>query len=312
VAELSARAQLAAIDRAAQRCYGHADARSGLLKGIREFFHAVDHNSDQRCRYTRRVKSLKFYVFTVLKTSFRSCRNIAAMAATTLRGLLREVSQRTGIKSAARALQPPIAMFADSFPGKAKEAVLKRHLWWWRYANEKQCQKIFPRAEELGADYPRLKLQNYEDLLQPSAFFYEFRARYNGRYKYDLGVPWINCSFQDQWCLRELVPDKHPDRYFSPATSKGNHWMVINNVMVNVSLPDSAICESIMLRVAAERRKRRIKKRRIRVVPFSWRAIETMDLTRYVKDPMSDSQRGLKSRETKFYLENCARLGLEP
>lgn len=278
----------------------------------RRSFACHEESTRLRCAATRRVRNLKFHVFTVLKTSFRNCSFIAVMAGTTLRGLLREVSRRTGITSAARAWQPPRAQFADSFPDKANEAVLKRRLWWWRYANEKQCHKIFPRAEELDADYPRLKLQNYEDLLQPSAFFYEFRARYNRRYKHDFGVPWINCSFQDQWCLRELVPDKHPDRYFSPATSKDNHWMVINNVMVNVSLPDSAICESIMLRVATERRKKRIKKRRIRVVPFSWKAIETMDLARYVKDPMSDSQRALKSRETKFYLENCARLGLEP
>ncbi len=255
---------------------------------------------------------MKFYVFTVLKSSQKNGQISSTMAATALRALLLEVSRQTGIKSAARAWKPPRAAFDDSFPDKATESYLKKHVWWWRFANKKQCHKLFPRAEELGDDYPQMKLQNYEDLLRPSAFFYEFRARYKERYKYDLGAPWINLSFRDQWCLRELVPDTYPDRYFSPASSQDNHWMVINNVMVNASLPDSAICEFLMLRVAAERRKRRIKKRRIRVTPFSWKAIEAMDLKRYKLGPLTCSWRGLKSRGTKFYEETCTRLGLKP
>ena len=255
---------------------------------------------------------MKFYVFTVLKSSPKSVPISPAMAATALRALLLKVSRQTGFKSAARAWQPPKAAFDESFPDKATASYLMRHVWWWRFADEKQCHKIFPHGGELDADFSQRKLENYEDLLQPSAFFYEFRARYKERYKYDLGAPWIMLSFRDQWCLRELVPDKYPDRYFSPASSQNNHWMVINNVMVNASLPDKAICEFFILRVAAERRKRRIKKRRIRVTPFSWKAIEAMDLKRYGKDPMSDSQRGLKALEKKFYLKNCARLGLQP
>ena len=255
---------------------------------------------------------MKVYAFTVLKSSQKNGQISSTMAATALRALLLEVSRQTGIKSAARAWKPPRAAFDDSFPDKATESYLKKHVWWWSFADKKQCHKLFPRAEELGDDYPQVKLQNYEDLLRPSAFFYEFRARYKERYKYDLGAPWINLSFRDQWCLRELVPDKYPDRYFSPASSQNNHWMVINNVMVNASLPDSAICEFLMLRVAAERRKRRIKKRRIRVTPFSWKAIEAMDLKRYKLGPLTCSWRGLKSRGTKFYEETCTRLGLKP
>jgi hypothetical protein len=90
--------------------------------------------------------------------------------------------------------------FAEEFFEKGDihvtAGVLDQRLWWWRLATEADSSKIFCGTG--STQDPVQAFRIFTEYQQLSAFYYEFRARHDERYKWDFGKPWILCS-REQW-----------------------------------------------------------------------------------------------------------------
>ena len=203
----------------------------------------------------------------------------------------------------------PCTRFLRSFPKTASSSTLEKKVWWWRFADEESCHHIFPRRKGLQVDDSIRQLQNFKDLFERSAFFYEFYVRYHERYDYVLNAPWINCTFPQKLALRALLPDTHPDRYFSFAGSRDSHWV---QLQVNIALPMHTLQRRLKQDVERCRRQLGIKGGHIRTRCYPWMAVEAMDIKRYSLRPLSDSEPSAHSKAKRKFLGDCRHLGIKP
>lgn len=228
---------------------------------------------------------------------------------------MKEAAERCGIREKAGAYQAPPAPFPDTFPKTAVLSTLERRVWWWRYAekesNPQMWRRIFPQLEGSPRDYPDLQWENFKDLLQPSAFFYEFRARYNDRYSYEFGVPWINCTWWQKWALRALIVDPFPDQYFTPQSGGSNHWVTLQ-FPVNLLSTDEAARRRFVSDLKRLRAEHGIKRGYLRTRDLPWMAVETMDLRRYRIDRIEPGGPSALSKARRKYEQDCQRLGIAP
>jgi len=228
---------------------------------------------------------------------------------------MKESAERHGVRQEAGARQAPLAPFAESFPATASLSTLQKRVWWWRYARKgsvrRDWRRIFPQPEGAPEDYSDVQRENFRDLLERSAFFYEFRARYNDRYSYEFGVPWINCTWWHKWALRALLVDPGPDQYFTPTPGGNNHWV---NVMLPVNLlsTDASAKRRFASALKRLRAERGIKRGHVRTRDFPWMAVETMDLRRYGIDRIEPGGPSALSKARMKYKEECQRLGIAP
>lgn len=210
--------------------------------------------------------------------------------------------------------------FAKRFPKTASLKDLETKIWWWRSATEERCGELF-RCKDLPSEkaqneYARVRLQRFWDMLSVSAHFYEFRARYSGRYVWPFGMPWVDCSIDQQERLFALLPGDHPAQGFAPVGRTVDHYATLPARFVNLSLNDWTLIEEFLIEIKALRRSHGIqapqrgKGRRTRAL--SWAAIEAMDLRRYAIGELTDSQRSALSKDKRRYEATCRHLGIAP
>jgi len=229
---------------------------------------------------------------------------------------MREAAERFGISSHDDSLQAPRAKFAPKFPKTASLSILRSRMWWWSYTGKGSSGKlsrVFPPPKGASKDYPIRQWQNFKDLFEPSALFYEFRARYEGRYAYEFGVPWINCTWWQKWALRGLVPDPFPDQYFSPTSEGDNDWVTLQ-LPVNLRWTDTAVKQCFESELMRLRKERGIERGRVRTRDLPWMSIETMDMKRYKITEEKILPGGPKAvhKQLQTYLVQCKQLGIKP
>jgi hypothetical protein len=205
--------------------------------------------------------------------------------------------------------------FPASFPAKATEQKLCEEVWWWRYADEDNAKRIFPPWGDESGSVTQMLLQVFLNYMEPSAWFYEFRARYRGRYKWDFGAPWIRCSDEQRRLLANLVPPEHPSKFFLPVSRREDFWIVIPD-KVNLLVNDATLVRSFLATVRKERHVRGLsapgKTGGVRRKRRTWVPIEAMDLEHYEIRLQTDAERGQVSKWYAFYEATCERLKLAP
>src|SRR4051812_46729697 len=77
--------------------------------------------------------------------------------------------------------------FLQQFPTRdvvnQDNTVLDSHLWWWRSLVPDSAHQIFQM--DGVPDWPQIMLGLFQDRFQRCAYLYEFRARYDDRYRWD-------------------------------------------------------------------------------------------------------------------------------
>ena len=105
--------------------------------------------------------------------------------------------------------------------------LLEEHLWWWRYDTEEKCATIFStQPAYAGPEYLRRIFRHH---WEHSAFFYEVRARYDGRYTWDFGKPWIKLSMEHRRALNCILPNPYPTRQFLPSDIGATEWVELSD-----------------------------------------------------------------------------------
>jgi hypothetical protein len=228
---------------------------------------------------------------------------------------MKEAAELCGIREEAGAYQAPPAPFPDTFPKTAVLSTLERRVWWWRHTVKESVRRdwrhVFPQPESAPVDYPDVQRQNFKDLLEPSAFFYELRARYKGRYSYEFGTPWINCTWWQKWALRALIVDPFPDQYFTPTSGGSNHWVSVQ-LPVNLRSTDAAATRRLVSELKRLRAAHGIKRGNVRTRDLPWMAVETMDLDRYKIQKVKPGGPSAMHKALVKYEEECKRLRIDP
>lgn len=205
--------------------------------------------------------------------------------------------------------------FADTFPTTASEKKLRQEVWWWRYADEENAERIFPPWGAGTNSMTHAFLKVFRNFWEPSAWFYEFRARYKGRYEWDFGRPWIRCSDEQRRTLEQVVPSKYPSQFYLPVSRSEDCWAMISE-KINLRLNDETLAKQFLAKVAEERESRGIKapgkQGGVRRRALSWAPIEYMDLDYYGILERSSSIRSQVSKARLNYEAMCKRLSLAP
>ncbi|MEI6072534.1 MAG: hypothetical protein WCS31_12130 [Verrucomicrobiae bacterium] len=206
--------------------------------------------------------------------------------------------------------------FPDVFPEAADEELLVNNVWWWRYADPEKYVRIFPHWSARLAAYSLKSLLIFQNHLELGAFFYEFRARYNGRYVWDFDRPWIRCSDQQWRSLNCLLPSKYPSTVDLPITRPIDRWISFPEFNLNLSLNDETLVREFKCEITRKRQELGIARpatgKGVRRRPISWMTIEAMDIQKYKIRPLTDGERSALTKARRSYKESCLRLGLEP
>ena len=205
--------------------------------------------------------------------------------------------------------------FLKPFPETAKQDQLVNTVWWWRQAvSADNCSSVFPRLGEDAGWWPEIMRQIFLEHFQPSAFFYEFRARYDNRHVWDFGRPWICCSDEQRRSLNCLLPSKYPSKLNLHLDRPEDKWASFGKF--NLLLNDKTLVRQFVEELTQKRSELRLKKpgygKGVRRRAISWVPIESMDIRRYRIRALTDAERSALSKAEKSYEKTCAKLGFEP
>ena len=205
----------------------------------------------------------------------------------------------------------------ETFPLRSRqdlaEPLLADELWWWRHATIEASARIFhhPNVSHWNA----IIFPIYIDHFQPSAHFYEFRSRYDDRYVWDFGQPYVFIRTEQRRMLGCLLPETTPAANWLPSSASQSQWANLH-LKINLQLNDTVLEKQFRTAVEEARKKQRIAKPQlgqgIRRKPISWRAIEAMDIRHYGLRPLSDGERSQLAKAKKEYELTCSELGIAP
>ncbi len=203
--------------------------------------------------------------------------------------------------------------FPNKFPGVATLKELKKDIWWWLYAKKRSnYAAVFPSPPNTDPFLQKIQLDLFLDGMVESAYFYEFRARYEGRYEWEFGSCWPNCTGQEKRFLDCLQPPEFPRKthYFQ----EDSNWVQFPKF--NLQLGDDTLAKYFkeLLKVARVTtwNPKPAKGKGARRRELSWRAIELMDSKRYLRLVYNDSERSCVSDAKREYEATCETLGLLP
>ncbi len=198
--------------------------------------------------------------------------------------------------------------------GGVKEAHLESHLWWWRKANADGAQSIF--RHEGWPQWTQMLLSLYQDHFELSAYFYELRARFEKRYAWDFGYPWICCSRQQRRMLDCLWPNPYPAQNWLPSDTEKTEWQQFVGVNFNLKLNNTVLTAQFTEEIERLRRQHGIRKpapgEGVRRKPMTWRPIELLDIRRYGIRELGDAERSQVSKAVVAYEAACRETGIEP
>ena len=233
----------------------------------------------------------------------------------TLRKLLSDRLREWKVSEDQQAFTHRPKVFGDVFPTDASKEALIRKLWWWRYANLAEAKRIFPPWGKNDRQWTWIMLNVFTNSMELSAWFYEFRARYEGRYQWDFHRPWIRCSDQQRSVLELLVPSDRPSKFYLPVSRPTDCWVEMPG-KVNLLLNDKTLADGFLARVREERERRGLSAPKyrggVRRRKISWVPIESMDLEHYKICKLNGAERGHLSKARKKYEGICKSLNMDP
>ncbi len=169
-------------------------------------------------------------------------------------------------------------------------AELKTNLWWWRFTKKSADHAaVFPSPPKTDPFLQKIQLDLFLEGMQESAYFYEFGARYEGRYEWEFGSCWPNCSGQEKRFLDCLQPPQFPRKthYFQ----EDSNWLQFPKC--NLQLGDDTLVKFFEKLLAVARvnswNPKPAKGKGARRRGLSWRAIEILDKRKYLKHVTSCS-----------------------
>ena len=204
--------------------------------------------------------------------------------------------------------------FPKADEGRVTEAHLTQRLWWWRSANGEAAQSIF--RHEGMPQWTQMQLTFYQDHFEHSAYLYELRARFERRYAWDFGHPWIYCSRQQRRMLDCLWPNPYPAQNWLPSEGDRPEWVQVPEVTINLSLNDSVHVDQFVGELKRLRREKGIPSptagQGVRRKPVVWRTIELLDIRRYDLRDLNDSERSQVSKALRAYKTACSKARIQP
>jgi hypothetical protein len=208
----------------------------------------------------------------------------------------------------------PATQFVNEFPDVATEAELAHTVWWWRFIGiDTDPGIVFPRAFDGDNFFPELQMEYFLDAMQESAFFYEFRARFNRRYKWDFGAPWPNCSVEKRAYLECQIPSMYPRKLWV-SERPDTVWVALPKL--NFALGDKTLLAYVKQELAKIRKAKGLPhpppSKGARRRPLSWQPLELLDKKRYLGLVFNDSERNTVKRAHTRYLKTCEAIGLDP
>ncbi len=208
----------------------------------------------------------------------------------------------------------PSTQFVYEFPEAATAQDLAQKVWWWRFVGESSDPGfVFPRAFQGDDFFPELQMEHFLDAMQDSAFFYEFRARYNDRYQWDFRAPWPNCSVEKRAYLESQLPSKYPRKLWL-SERPDTVWVTLPKL--NFALGDKTLLAFVKKELVKIRKEKGLShpppSKGARRRPLSWQSLELMDKRRYLGTAFNESERKVVHAARKRYLENCRAIGLDP
>lgn len=206
---------------------------------------------------------------------------------------------------------------ADSFaafvPRQVTEQQLAERLWWWRYATDEQWQVIFQHPDI--PDQGQILAPLFRDIFELSAFYYEMRARYDDRYRWDFDRPWIKCSREQRRMLQCLWPNRGPALQFLPTDVGSPNWVDFK-MTLNLHLNDKTLKGLIAEELSHVRHASKIPNpgygRGVRRRPWSWRPVECCDRRHFQGIALDESERSQLSKARRDYEAACRRVRLDP
>lgn len=197
---------------------------------------------------------------------------------------------------------------------QVSHADLEENLWWWRKAKSEKAASIF--RHNGVPSWTEMLFTIYQDHFERSAYYYELRARYDNRYQWDFGHPWIHCSRQQRRMLDCLWPNDYPARKWLPSDAGKPAWSRLDGVSFNLQLNDTVLIEQFLAEVERLRSSKAIRKpgvgQGVRRKPLSWRPIELLDIRRYRIRPLNDGERSHVSKVLRDYKAACQKARIEP
>lgn len=207
---------------------------------------------------------------------------------------------------------------AEEFFAKADiqvtEAVLEQRLWWWKRATEADNFKIL--CGKGGTEDAVQAFRIFTEYHQLSAFYYEFRARHDQRYKWDFGKPWILCS-REQWdYLASLWPTQTTPTIWQPSQKGKQGWVEIPARQINLKANDSVLMQQFLDELARLRKEHGIERPKegkgVRRKPISFLPIELLDRRYYLGLKLNGSQRSQMSKAEQDYVAACKAADIQP
>ena len=206
---------------------------------------------------------------------------------------------------------------------------LGEELWWWKNVVNDFEGSLVGVAETpdekawrdglLDTKWQQHSYDLFRDNWERSAFFYEFRARFQGRYAWEpFGKPWVKLNYTQRGILACMWPPTNVGQHRIQPTL---HPMVVArmksrvrlNFAADLNMPPAKL-DALVERLLAERGitvPKRGKRGSGSPKMLPWRTLQYLDLQHYLQRKFPDNQTKLIAT-TQRYVEACKEFGIPP
>lgn len=202
--------------------------------------------------------------------------------------------------------------------------------WWWKSLNEDFVGTTLPLVDgdkerdtvkdPRRAAWPENRKELFLDNWEWSAFCYELRARYNGRYHWDpFGKPWVKLNFTERGILACLWPTKHVGSHtiqpkLSPVVLQKMKSVVVLKLTHNLQTPIAKLNDRIfqeIIKLAGEAGYSVPGKGEGGRRKLPWRALQVLDFDYLLGRKFQDNVTKLR-QIIERYETACNDVGLRP
>lgn len=206
------------------------------------------------------------------------------------------------------------------FPAKESSTIsqeyLQERLWWWRFATSEGCQIIFSWPNASDRIWADILFPTYQDHWEKSAYLYELNARFDSRYQWAFGVPWVKCSNEQRRFLACLWPNDSPALNWLPSDQNNPKFVTLGSQRFNLELNDSVLQGQFLKAINALRKREKVHRPKpgkgIRRKPVSWLPLEFMDIRHYGFRILNNAERPRLTKAFAQYQAECAKVGIAP
>jgi hypothetical protein len=210
---------------------------------------------------------------------------------------------------------------ADGIPqGNEFKTFAESRLWWWRFlepASPDRLRVFRPTANLNGDrndDYGRIVAGAFAGNFDESAFYYELRARNEGRNRWEFGVPWPACTLHQRMFLACVWPSKRRPGSWVPGMGNDPRFQTIELRHADLELPNKDLLKLFQKELG---RLRQIAGSRPRVRGGSqhavpWGVLEIADRRHLAGEILNESERSQLNKKLREYGADCREQGLTP